>query len=188
MGLVVPGMTDLPGPGNELVSPALAGGFFTTEPPGKPHLLQFSSVQSLSFVWLFATPWTAARQASLSITNSRSLLKLKSVELVMPSNHLILCCPLLQPSIFPSIRSFPMNQFFASGSQSIGASSSASVLPMNIQDLFPLGLTGLISLQSKGLSRVSSNTTGQKHQFFSAQQSSAHLLKTENVYLLTTFL
>ena len=68
---------------------------------------QFSSVQSLSCVWLFATPWTAARQASLSITNSWSLLKLKYIELVMPSNHLILCHPLLlQPSIFPSIRIF----------------------------------------------------------------------------------
>ena len=67
----------------------------------------FSSVQSLSCVWLFATPWTAARQASLSITNSRSLLKLMSIESVMPSNHLILCCPLLlPPSIFPSIRVF----------------------------------------------------------------------------------
>ena len=97
---------DLPGPGNELVSPALAGGFFTTEPPGKPHLLQFSSVQSFSFVLLFATPCTAVRQASLSITNSQSLLKLRSVELVMPSNHLILRRPLLQPSIFPKIRVF----------------------------------------------------------------------------------
>ena len=66
----------------------------------------FSSVQSLSCVWLFATPWTAARQASLAITNSRSLLKLMSIESVMPSNHLILCCPLLLPSIFPSIRVF----------------------------------------------------------------------------------
>ena len=66
----------------------------------------FSSVQSLSCVWLFATPWTAARQASLAITNSRSLLKLMSLESVMPSNHLILCCPLLLPSIFPSIRVF----------------------------------------------------------------------------------
>ena len=70
--------------------------------------LVFRSVQSLSCVWLFATPWTAARQASLSITNSRSLLKLMSIESVMPSNHLILCCPLLLlPSVFPSIRVFP---------------------------------------------------------------------------------
>ena len=81
------------------------------------------------------------------------------------SNHLILCCPLLLlPSIFPSIRGFPMSQFFASGRQSIGVSASASVLPINIQDWFPLGLTGLISLQSKGPSRVFSKTTVQKHQ------------------------
>ena len=112
----------------------------------------FSSVQSLSRVWLFVTPWTAAHQASLSITNSWSLLKLMSIQSVMPSNHLILCCPLLlMPSIFPSIRSFPVSQFFASGGQSIGVSASASVLLMNIQNLFPLELTGWISLQSKGL-------------------------------------
>ena len=91
-----------------------------------------SSVQSLSRVWLFATPWTAACQASLSITNSRSLLKLISIESVIPSNHLILHHPLLLlPSIFPSIGSFQINQFSASGSQSIGP--SASVLPMNIR-------------------------------------------------------
>ena len=112
-----------------------------------------SSVQSLSHVWLFVTPWTAAHQASLSNTNSKSLLKLVSIESVMPSNHLILCHPLLlPPSIFPSIRSFSMSRFFASGCQSAGISASASVLPMNIQDWFPLGWTGWISLQSKGLS------------------------------------
>ena len=130
---------------------------------------QFSSAQSLSYVWLFATSWTAALQASLSITNSQSLLKLMSIELVMPSNHLILChlLHLLPPSIFPSIRVFQMSQFFASGGQSIGVSASASVLPMNIQDWFPLGWTGLISLLSKGLLRVFSNTTVQQHQFLS---------------------
>ena len=91
-------------------------------------------------------------QASLSITNSWSLLKLMSIESVMPSNHLILCHPLLLlPSIFPSIRVFPVSQFFKSGSQNIGVSASASILPMNIQDWFPLELTGWISLQSKGL-------------------------------------
>ena len=96
---------------------------------------QFSSVQSLSHVQLFATPWTAAHQASLSITNSRSLLKLMSIESVMPSMHLILCHPLcLLPSIFPSIRVFSKNQFFISGGQSIGILASTSVLPMNIQD------------------------------------------------------
>ena len=133
---------------------------------------KFQSVQLLSCVWLFATPWTTARQASLSITDSWSLLKLMSITSVMPSNHLILCCPLLLlPSIFLSIRSFPMSQFFASGGQSVEASASASVLPMNIQDQLSLGWTGWISLQSKGLSSIFSNTTVQKHQFFSAQLS-----------------
>ena len=94
-----------------------------------------SSVRSLSRVQLFVTPWTTARQASLSITNSWSLLKLMSIESVMPSNHLILCRTLLlPPSIFPSIRVFSKSQFFESGAQSIGASATASVLPMNIQD------------------------------------------------------
>ena len=134
------------------------------------------SVQSVSQVRLFATPRTAACQASLSINNSRCLLKLMSIELVMLSNHLILCCPLLlPPSIFPSIRVFSKfsfwSQFFTSGGRSVGVSASASVLPMNIQDWFPLWLTGSISLQSKGLSRMFSNTTVQKHQFFGAQLS-----------------
>ena len=125
---------------------------------------QVSSVQSLSHVQLFATPQTVECQVSLSITNSWSLLKLLSVKLVMPSNHLILCCPFsscLQS--FPASGSFPMSQFFASGGQSTGALASASVLPMNIQDWFPLGMAGLISLQSKGLSRVFFNTTVWKH-------------------------
>ena len=104
-------------------------------------------VQSLSGVWLFATPWTAARQASLSFTISWNLLKLMSIELVMPSSHLILCGPLLLlPSISPSMGSFLMSQLFTSGGQRIGASASASVFPMNIQGWFPLGLTGSISL------------------------------------------
>ena len=134
--------------------------------------MKFSSVQLLSHVPLFATPWTAARQASLSLTISWSLLKLMSISSVMPSNHLTLCCPLLLlPSIFLSIGSFPVSQFFPSGGQSNGASASASVLPMIIQDRFPLGWTGWISLQSKGLSRVFFNTTVQKHQFFGAQLS-----------------
>ena len=130
---------------------------------------EFSSVQLLSHVWLFVTPWTAAHQASLSITNSWSLLKLKSVASLMQSNYIIHCHPLLLlPSIFPSIGVFPMSQLFASGGQ---VSALASVLPMNMQDWFPLGWTGWISLQSKGLSRVFSNTTVQKHQFFCAQLS-----------------
>ena len=108
-------------------------------------------VQSLSCVGLFATPRTAARQASLSFTISQSLLKFMTIESVMPSNHLILCCPLLLlPSIFPRIKVFSTESaLFASGGQSTGASASASSLPMNIQGWFPLGLTGLISLQSK---------------------------------------
>ena len=96
----------------------------------KPDNPQFSSVQSLSHVQLFATPWTAACQASLSITNSRSLLKLMSIKLVMPSNHLILCLPfLLLPSSLPASGSFLMSRLFASGGQSIGVSASKSVLP-----------------------------------------------------------
>ena len=135
-------------------------------------LSQFSSVQLLSHVWLFMTQWTAAWQTSLSITNSGTLLKLMSIESVMPSNHLILCHPLLLlPAIFPSITVFPMNQFIASGGQSIGVWASTSVLPMNIQDWLPLGWTCWISLQSKGLSRVFSNTTVWKQQFFSPQFS-----------------
>ena len=118
------------------------------------------------------TAWTAARQASLSITNSRSLLKLMSIESVMPANHLTLCCPLLLLlQSFPASGSFPMSQFFASGGLSIGASASASILPMNTQDRFPLGWIGWISLQSKRLSRVFSNTTVQKHRSFSPQLS-----------------
>ena len=90
-----------------------------------------------------------------------------SIESVMPSNHLILCCPLLLlPSIFPSIRVLKISQPFSSGGQSIGISAATSVLPMNTQDSSPLGWTGWILLQSKGLSRVFSNTTVQKHQFF----------------------
>ena len=101
---------------------------------------------------------------------TQNLLKLMSIESVMPSNHLILCCLLLlPPSIFPSIRILLMSLLIASGGQSTGvsASASASVLAMNIQDWFPLGWTGWISPKSKGLSRVPSNTTVQKHLFFS---------------------
>ena len=125
----------------------------------------FSSVQFSHSV--FATPWTAAHQASLSITNSPSLLKLMFIKSVMPPNHLILCYALLLlPSILTSIR------FFSSESVlhiRIGASVSALVLPMNNQGWFTLMLTGLTCLLSKGFSRVFSNTTVQKHQFFSAQ-------------------
>ena len=129
------------------------------------------SVQLLSHVRLFATPWTAAHQASLSITSSWSSLKLTSIELVMPSNHLILCRPLLlPPSIFPSIRVFSSESVLCIRWPKYW-SFSFSIHPSN-EYLFPLGWTGWLSLQSKGLSRVFSNTTIQKHQFFSAQFSS----------------
>ena len=151
----------------------------TTQPPAPPFhpsrlffTYHFSSVQPLSHIQLFVTLWTAAHQASLSITNSRSLLKLTSIESVMPSNISTSVVPFsscLQS--FPASGSFQMSQFFTSGGQSIGASASASALPMIIQDWFPLRWTGWISLMSKGLSRVFSNTTVQKHQFFSAQLS-----------------
>ena len=147
----------------------------TTEEIGRFHRYSPSRlvnvvVQSRSHVPLFATPWTAACKASLSFTISQSLLKFMSIESVKLSNHLILCCPLLLlPSIFPNIPTFLMSQLFPSGGQRFGA--SASVLPMNIQDWFPFGLTSLISLLSKGLSRVLSSTTVWKHQFFSAQPS-----------------
>ena len=129
-----------------------------------------SSVQLLSHVQLFAIPWTAARQTSLSFINSQSLLKLMSIESVMPSNHLILCCPLLLlPSIFPCIRVFSNESIlcirwpkYCNFSFSISSSNEYS-------GLFPLGWTGLISLQSKGVSRVFSNTTVQKHQFIGTQ-------------------
>ena len=132
----------------------------------------FSSVQSHSRVQPLETLWTAACQASPSITNSQSLLN------SCPSNWW--CHPTISSNVIPffsclqshtASESFPKSQLFISGGQNIGASASASVLPMNIQDWLPWGLTGLISLQSKGLSRVFTNTTVQKHQFFSAQLS-----------------
>ena len=114
-----------------------------------------------------STPWTAARQASLSITNSRSLLKVMPNESVITSNHLISSAVPFSSCLqsFPASGSFQRSQFFASGGQSIGVSASASVLPMNIQDWFPSGWTGWISLQSKRLSRVFSNTTVENYQF-----------------------
>ena len=128
--------------------------------------------QLLSRVQLFATPWAAAPQASRYFTLSWSLLRLMPIELVMPSNHLILCYfLLLMPSIFPNIRVFSSELALSirwPKFWSFSFSTSPSALPMSIQGWFSLGLTGLISLQSKGLS----NTTVQKHQFFSAQPSS----------------
>ena len=122
-------------------------------------------VQSHSRVWLISTPWTAAHQVSLSFTISWSLLKLMSIESVMPSNHLILCYTLQS---VPASKSFLLSWVFASGGQSTGASALASVLPMNIQGWFPLGLTALIP---KGLSRVFSNTKVSKYRFFISQPS-----------------
>ena len=145
------------------------------------YSVQFSSVQSLSRVRLFVTPWIAARQASLSITNSQSSLRLMSIESVMPSSYLILCRPLLlllRPQSLPASESFPMSQLFAWGGQSIRVSALASFLPKKSQDWSPSEWTGWISLQSKGLSRVFSNTTVQKHQFLGAQlssQSNSHI-------------
>ena len=132
-----------------------------------------SSFQSLSRVRLFATPWTAACQASLSFTNSQSLLKLTSIVSVMPSSHLILCCLLLPwPSILPSIRAFS-NESILHMRWPKYWSFSFSISPSNEHPgLVSFRMDGWISLQSKGLSRVFSSTTVQKHQFFGAQLSS----------------
>ena len=135
-------------------------------------LFSVSSVQSLSRVRHFATLWTAAHQAPCPSPTPR----------VYPNPCPLSrwCHPAISSSVFPFFSclqsfpasgSFPRSQFFSPGGQSIGDSASASVLPMNIQDWFPLGWTGWISLQSKGLSRVFSNTTVQKHQFFGTQHS-----------------
>ena len=143
------------------------------------HFFLYQSVQSLSRVWLFVTPWTLKHQTSLSITNSQSPLKLMST--------MWWCHPTISSSVVPfsshlqsfqASGSFPMSQFFSSGGHSIGVSASTSVLTVSILDGFPLGLTAWISLQSKRLARVFSNTTVQKHQFFSAQlclESNSHI-------------
>ena len=135
--------------------------------------LCYTVVQSLSCVWLFAASWTAAHQASLSFTISRSLQELTFIESVMPSSHLILCHPLLFClQSFTASESFPMSWVFTSGGQSIGVSASATLLPVHFQDWFPLGLTGFLSPCSprdslKSLLQHHSS----KHQFFSAQPS-----------------
>ena len=140
---------------------------------------QFSSVQLFSHVWLFETPWTAAHQLPCPSPTSGDYLN------SCPLSWW--CHPTISSSVvpfsfrlqsFPASGSFRIKQFFISGGKSIGASALASELPVNIQDWLPLGLTGWISLQSKGLSRVFSNTTVQKHQFFSTQlssQSNSHI-------------
>ena len=137
-------------------------------------IIQFSSVQSLSRVRLFATPWITVCQASLSITNSRSPSSWWCHPAISSSVVLFSFCP----QSLPASKSFPMSQLFAWGGQNIGLSASATVPPMNTQDWSPLGWTGWISLQSTGLSRVFSDTTVQKHQFFSTQlssQSNSHI-------------
>ena len=162
----------------------LMEGFHQYHPPDLLHHGNFrhlkdSSVQVLSRVWLFATPWITARQASLSITNSGVHSNSR------PSSRW--CHPAISSSVVPFSSSpqslpasgfFPMRQLFAWGGQNIGVSASASVLPMNTQVWSSLGWTGWISLQSKGLSRVFSNTTVQKHQVFGTQlssQSNSHI-------------
>ena len=144
----------------------------------KDTFFHFVVVQSLCCVRLFTTLWSAACQDSLSSTISWSLLKLMSIESVMPSNHLVICRPLLLlPSIFPSIRIFSdkstLNQVTKVVELQLQLSNEFQWIQslMNIQAWFPLGFTGLISLQSKGLSRVFSNTINQKHQFLSTELS-----------------
>ena len=151
-------------------------GSFTKELELGPNQKNFSVprvvIRLLSCVWLFATAGTAARQASLSFPISQSLLKHTSIESVMPFSHPTLCCSLLLfPQSFPASESFPMSQLFSSGSQRIGASVSASVVLLNIQCWFPLELISLIPLLFKGLLRLFSNTTIQKHHVFSTQPS-----------------
>ena len=130
---------------------------------------QFNSFQSLSHVRLFATPWTAACQSSLSITNSWSLLKLMFIESVTPSNHLILCCPLLLlPSIFLSIRVFSYELLLHIRWPRYWSFSFSISLYNQYSGLISFRIDW-ISLQSKGLSRVFSNTTVQNHRFFGIQ-------------------
>ena len=135
------------------------------------------------------TPWTAACQASLSITTSQSLLKLMSIKMVMPSNHLILCRSLLLlPSIFPSTGSFPGSQFFASGGQSIGVSASTSVLPMNIQDRFPLGLTNFQGTLKSLLQHHGSKASILQHSAFLMVQLSHSYMTTGTTTALTRWI
>ena len=143
------------------------------------HAVQFSSVQSLSRVRLFATPWIAARQASLSITNSQSSLRLTSIESVMPSSHLILCHPLLfLLPILPSIQVFSNESTLRMRWPKYWSFSFSIIPSKEIPGLISFRMACWISLQSKGLSRVFSNTTVQKHQFFCTQlssQSNSHI-------------
>ena len=143
---------------------------FPCQPPFGIYFKNFPViVQSLSHVQLFATPWTASRQASLSFAISRSLLTFMTIESMMLFSHLVSAAPFsFHLQSFSASRNFSVSQLFSSGGQSIGASASATVLPVNIQGRFSLGWTGFISLWFKGLSRVFSSTAIQKHQFFGA--------------------
>ena len=138
-------------------------------PPSPSEHLTTCCCSSLSRVQLFATPWTAAHEAALSslsprlCSNSSPLSQWCHLTVLSSATPFSFCL-----WSFPVSGSFPVSWLFPSGSQNIGASASPSVLPMNIQGWFPLGLTDLISLQSRGLSRIFYNTTAQKHQFFSA--------------------
>ena len=145
------------------------------------HLI--SSVLSLSHVRLFMTPWTTVHKASQSIINSWGLLKFMSIESLMTFQPFHLqSIPFSHLQSFPASQSFPISQFFTAGGQSIGVSASASVLPMNIQNWFPVGLTGSNSFQSRGLSRVFSSTIDQKHKFFEAQLSLSPTLTSIHDY------
>ena len=166
----------MPIPISQFIPPALYSHVHSLHLLDFPSILNWVSVQFSSVTQSCLTlcnPLNCSMPGLPAITNSRSSVKLTSIKSVMPSSHLILCRPLLLlPPIPPSIRVFPMSQLFTWGGQSIGVSALASVLPKNTQDWSPLGWNGWISLQSKGLSRVFSNTTVQKHKFFGAQLSS----------------
>ena len=144
-------------------------------------LTQFSSVAQ-SYPTL-CNPLTVACQASLSITNTWSLLKLMSIVSVMPSKHLIFCHPLLLPPSIPASGSFPVNWFFASGGQSIGVSASTSVLPMNTQDWYPLEWTGWISLQSKETLKSLLQHHSSKESIL--QRSAFFIVKLSHPYMTT---
>ena len=146
-------------------------------------MIQFSSVQWLSRVQFFVTPWITAHQASLSITNSRSSLRPTSIESVMPSSHLILCRPLLLlPPIPPSIRVFPVSQLFTWGGQSIGVSALASVLPKNTQDwLDPLAVQG--TLKSLLQHHSSKASILRRSAFFTVQLSHPYMTTGKTIAL-----
>ena len=145
-------------------------------------------VQLPNRIQLLSTPWPAACQASMSLTISQSLPKFMSIESVIPSSDLILCCLFsFCPQSFAASGSFPMSGLFESGSQSIGASASASVLQKSILSWFPVRLTGLISLLSKGLSRVFSSTTVGKHKFFRTLPSLLSISHIHTWLLLSLF-